>query len=107
MKRREFLKSSAALAGTGAILSNMSATAQDDARRERQFYELRLYHLRRGPKTELFDRFYRDAAIPALNRAGIEKVGVFTVSVGPDIPTLYVLLPHPTLDSLVSTYLKL
>ncbi|HEX3719117.1 MAG TPA: NIPSNAP family protein [Verrucomicrobiae bacterium] len=107
MKRREFLKSSAALAGTGAVLSNMSATAQDDSKPERQFYELRLYHLRRGPKTELFDRFYRDAAIPALNRAGIEHVGVFTVSVGPDNPTMYVLLPHPTLDSLVSTHLKL
>ena len=37
-----------------------------------------------------------------MNRAGIEHVGVFSVSVGPDSPTMYVLLPHPSLES-VST----
>jgi hypothetical protein len=60
-----------------------------------------------GQKTELFDRFYRDAAVPALNRAGIERVGVFSVSVGPDNPTMYVLLAHPTLESLVSTHRRM
>jgi hypothetical protein len=107
MKRRDFLKSSVAIVGAGATLSNLRASAQDDSKPHRQFYELRLYHLRRGPKTELFDRFYRTAAIPALNRAGIEQVGVFTVSVGPESPTMYVLLPHPNLDSLVSIHLRL
>ena len=104
MKRREFLKSTALTAGGGAVLASLAAKADDvPGAVQRQYYELRLYHLRRGPQTELFDNFYRHAAIPALNRAGINPVGVFSVMVGPDSPSMYVLLPHPTLDALVST----
>jgi len=102
MNRRDFLKSSAAASGAALAVGGV-ASAADDTAPQRQYYELRQYHLRRGPKTELFDRFYREAAIPALNRAGIERVGVFGVATGPDSPTQYVLLPHPTLESLITT----
>jgi hypothetical protein len=107
MKRRAFLQSSLAVTGCGAIVSSLTAEADDTAAAQRQFYELRLYHLRRGPQMELFDKFYRDAAIPALNRAGIAQVGVFSVMVGPDSPTMYVLLTHPTLESLTATPARL
>ena len=101
MKRREFLTSTVAAAGVGTLLGAVNAKAGDgDVSTGREFYELRLYHLRRGPKTELFDRFYREAAIPAYNRAGIKKVGVFNLAVGPDTPTMYVLLTHDSLESL-------
>lgn len=104
MKRREFLASSIAAAGLGTVLSSPTCVAQEVASpATREFYELRLYHLRRGPQTELFDRFYRDAAIPALNRAGIDRVGVFNLSIGEDTPTIYVLLPHKTMDSVATT----
>jgi hypothetical protein len=104
MNRRNFLKTSAVAASGAALAAGGAATAADDDKPAgRQYYELRLYHLRRGPKTELFDRFYRDAAIPALNRAGIERVGVFSVAVGPESPTQYVLLAHPSIESLVTT----
>lgn len=100
MKRRDFLAASVAAAGLGTILTTDKAGANPGDTGSREFYELRLYHLRRGPKTDLFDRFYRDAAIPAYNRAGIQKVGVFSVSTGPDSPTMYVLLAHNSLESL-------
>ena len=103
MKRREFLHSSLAMAGAGAVVSSLTAEADETAAGQRQFYELRLYHLRRGPQTESFDKYFRDAAIPALNRAGIAQVGVFGMMVGPDSPSIYVLLPHPSLDSLIAT----
>jgi hypothetical protein len=103
MKRRSFLQSSIALAGGGTVVSGWTASAEDASAANRQYYELRLYHLRRGPRMDLFDKFYRDAAIPALNRAGIAQVGVFSVMVGPDSPTMYVLLAHPSLDSLTAT----
>jgi hypothetical protein len=99
MKRREFISTSIAAAGLGLL--GREAKAEETAP-ARVFYELRQYHLRRGPKQEKFDHFYRDAAIPAYNRAGIEKVGVFTVAVGPDSPTMYVLLTHKTLDSVAA-----
>jgi hypothetical protein len=107
MKRRAFLQSSIALAGGGAVVSSLTAAADETGAAQRQFYELRLYHLRRGPQMELFDTFYRDAALPAFNRAGIAQVGVFSVMVGPDSPTMYVLLTHSSLESLTATPARL
>ena len=107
MKRRSFLQSSLALAGGGALVSSLTAAADDTGAPRPQFYELRLYPLRRGPGQELFDNFYRDAAIPALRRAGIGRIGVFGVKIGPENPAMYVLLPHPSLDSLAVTPARL
>ncbi|MDB6064505.1 MAG: family containing protein [Pedosphaera sp.] len=103
MKRREFLKTSVAAAGVGALAStlNLSAAEKNEAA-GREFYELRLYHLRRGPKQKLFDDFFRDAAIPAFGRASIGPVGVFNISTGPDNPTMYVLISHKSMDSFVT-----
>ncbi|MEK7677794.1 MAG: NIPSNAP family protein [Verrucomicrobiota bacterium] len=100
MKRRAFIKSSLAassLAGFASTLPTTGAEKSDSPPRE--YYELRLYHLRWGPKQKLFDDFYREAAIPAMNRHGIGPVGVFNVMAGPDSPTVYVLLPHASLES--------
>ena len=99
MKRRSFVKSTLAAAGAGSLAPFMSAFAAEKSDSPREFYELRLYHLRRGPKQKLFDDFYREAAVPAMNRNGIGPVGVFHVMAGPDSPTAYVLIPHASLDS--------
>jgi hypothetical protein len=101
MKRREFLTSSVAAAGLGAVLAGTNSHAQEPVARE--FYELKRYHLRVGPMTELFDRFCSEAAIPALNRAGVERVGVFSLTVGPASPTMYVLLAHKSPESVMTT----
>jgi hypothetical protein len=104
MKRREFLTYSIATAGLGTLLAGSAADARETVSpAAREFYELRLYHLRRGPQTELFDHFYSQAAIPALNRAGVDRVGVFNVAVGPESPTMYVLLAHKSLESIAAT----
>ncbi len=104
MKRREFLKSSVAAASVGALASTLNLSAAEGAEKApREFYELRLYHLRRGPKLKLFDDFYRDAAIPALGRIGVGPVGVFSVMTGPDSPTMYVLIPHKTIESFATS----
>lgn len=99
MKRRDFLKSSVTVASAAAVSSSFTGAAAEPARGPREFYELRLYHLRRGPMQKRFETFYRDAAIPAMNRAGISPVGVFTVAAGPDNPTFYVLLPHKSAEA--------
>ncbi|MBM3840394.1 MAG: NIPSNAP family containing protein [Verrucomicrobia bacterium] len=103
MKRRSFLKSSLAatsVAGLAPMVTGQAAQASSNPARE--FYELRMYHLRRGPKQKLFDDFYREAAVPAWNRAGVAPVGVFNVMVGPDSPTTYVLLTHKSLESMAT-----
>lgn len=99
MKRRQFLKSSAAAASVAATATVLNTTAAESKDSPREFYELRLYHLRTGPMQKMFDDFYRQAALPAMNRAGIGPVGVFNVLFGPDSPTMYVLMPHKSLDA--------
>ncbi|MCW5552396.1 MAG: NIPSNAP family protein [Verrucomicrobiae bacterium] len=107
MKRRAFLKSTAALTSVAAISPALSTRAGESASKPaREFYELRLYHLRQGPTIRRFDDFYRDVAVPAWNRAGVKPVGVFDVMIGPDAPTKYVLLSYDTLEAMVSAQEK-
>lgn len=64
------------------------------------FYELRRYELDSEEQRAGFDKFFRMAAIPALNRLGVKPVGVFYPAEG--ISPLYVLLVHPSLQSFVA-----
>jgi hypothetical protein len=72
-----------------------------------QYYELRQYHLRRGPQVKLTDDFLREAALPAWKRLGIGPVGVFNTTIGSDTPTVYVLIPHLSLESVAATAARL
>jgi hypothetical protein len=115
MDRRRFLQSSlaaSAIAGAGggtagadtpvsaattAGASTPAGAGPDPTPPE--YYELRLYHLRRGPKQKLIQDFHRDVLIPALNRYEIGPVGVFEPYIGPDSPTVYLLIPYKTIES--------
>ena len=100
MERRDFLKA-AGFAGIAGI-SSLSAAA-DSNNCEREYYEFRQYHLHVGAKKRLVGDFLRDVGIPAMNRIGIEPVGVFEAKYGPNRPTLYVLLVHKSLESVVES----
>lgn len=109
MKRRDFLATSvaaSAFTGLGPVSGSGAARPEPDSASP-EYYELRAHHLRRGPQQKLLDDFLRDAAIPALNRAGLKPIGVFNVSLGPASPTVYVLIPHPSLESIPATAEKL
>lgn len=108
MRRREFLASSlaaSAMTGSETSAEGVSATAADQSTPE--FYELRQYHLRRGPQVKLTDDFLREAALPAWKRLGIGPVGVFNTTIGSDTPTVYVLIPHLSLESVAATAARL
>lgn len=95
------MKSSAVIASAAAL--GAKSVAADAPKGGRQFYELRLYHLRRGPMQKRFDDFYKNAAIPAMNRAGIDKVGVFSAFAGADMPTFYVLLAYESIEAFATS----
>lgn len=97
MDRREFLTAAAAASVLPA--SHLGALPQSASR---QFIELRRYHLLPGTKQRAFTSFVGDALIPAMNRAGVSRVGAFTVVYGENAPSLLLVLPHPTLDSVIS-----
>ena len=99
MKRRDFVKTAFAASSAAGLSPTLAMAADAPAKPAREYYELRLYHLRRGPKQKLFDDFFSEAAIPAMNRIGLGPIGVFSVMTGPDSPTLYVLIPHKSLES--------
>ncbi len=104
MKRRTFLTSSlaaSALAVTapGSVLEAAQGTPQTNGR---EFYQLRRYHLNNGPQRKLCNDFFHEALIPALARLGIGPVGVFDLSIGPETPTMYVLMPGQSAEMLAT-----
>jgi hypothetical protein len=105
MKRRGFLVSSLAASALAGVTPSVEVTSGGaaPAAAEREYYELRKYQLRRGPQQQTIDDFFRAAAIPASNRLGIKPVGVFNTAIGPGSPTLYVLAPHSSIESVVTS----
>jgi hypothetical protein len=63
----------------------------------RHYFELRTYEIASEEQKAGFDRFAKEAFIPALNRLGIGKVGVFYPHEG--LSPIHVLIPHPSVDS--------
>jgi hypothetical protein len=104
MERRQFLTSS--LAASAIALADTSR-AQTPAGKSREYYELRKYYMQSGPQTKLTENYLSQALIPALNRLGITPVGVFNLTIGPETPTLYVLIPSTSLETLVTAELRL
>ena len=104
MDRRWFLGGSLATSWTlGAGMRNAEAAEGGGAgAADREYYELRTYRLRIGPQKKALDDFLRDAAVPAWNRLGIAPVGVFETMLGPETPSLHVLLPHKSPEALVT-----
>ncbi|HET7187650.1 MAG TPA: NIPSNAP family protein [Gemmatimonadaceae bacterium] len=97
MDRREFLAATAVAAVSP--LPRLDALGQSPAR---QFIELRRYHLLPGARQRAFSAFVGDVAVPAMNRAGVGKVGAFTVVYGENAPSLLLVLAHPSLESVVT-----
>jgi len=107
MKRRNFLASIGALSTVPLSVIGKNQKNESGEEQKTEFIELIKIRLHTGSKQRLVKDFYRDVEIPALNRAGIKHVGVFNVRYGPNDPTLYVLMPHQSFDSIVKTPQKL
>jgi hypothetical protein len=82
--------------------TNLVGGAQTTGRSSpRQFFEWRQYTLRTGTYKNAVGDFLKNVGIAALNRIGIQPVGVFEPVYGPSKPTLHVLLVHESLDSVL------
>ena len=99
MKRRQFL--------TGSIAAPVLAAAAQTGDKKREYYALRRYQLQRGPQHKLTEDFLAGALVPGLNRLGISPVGVFNVTIGPEDPTFYVLIPSTSAEALVTADFRL
>jgi hypothetical protein len=97
MQRRQFLSSSLAAAAA------LDAQAQGQGSAPREYYELRCYHLQQGPSTKAAHKYLEEALIPALNRQGMKTIGSFDLYLGPETPSIYVLIPSNSLEALVNS----
>jgi NIPSNAP len=104
VERRRFLASSL---GASALAIAGKSRAQVSGGKPREYYELRKYFMQSGPQTKLTESYVSGALIPALNRMGISPVGAFNLTIGPETPTLYVLIPSTSVEALVTADLKL
>lgn len=108
MERRKFLASSLAAATYAGARSSDGFGGQAAVDENgREYYELRRYHLRSGPQVKLTHDYLRQALLPALNRLGVSPVGVFNTVLGPESPTLHLLLPSPLLETLADLRFRL
>jgi hypothetical protein len=103
MERRKFLTSS--LAASAMAVAAPRVLAQDreaSGANKREFYQLRRYQLANGPQHKIVDDYFRDALVPALNRMEMSPVGVFNVTIGPETPVMYLLIPGTSVEKLVT-----
>jgi hypothetical protein len=103
MKKIKMLKRG--LIATTLILLSVLVNFSFAAAPKQQYYEIRIYHIRQSSQAERLDSYLKFAFIPAMHRAGIEKVGVFK-PVEADTAfgkLVYVFIPVKSMD----LYLKL
>ncbi|MDW7691936.1 NIPSNAP family protein [Flammeovirgaceae bacterium SG7u.111] len=106
MKRRNFVKNAATASMiVGSLTSSTLANATPKATRE--LYEIRVYQLKNRGGLNKFGAYLKDALIPAMNRAGVNNIGVFTELHSPEPPRVYVILPYSSEGELVKVPSKL
>jgi hypothetical protein len=113
LHRRKFLKTALAASAATALASTLKVTASERATAApgRDYYELRAYRLKPDTPHALLDAYLEKALLPALTARGLANIGVFTeVEIDkatatskpkPDTP-VWVLIPHPSLESFAS-----
>lgn len=106
VNRRTFL-TSLGVGSLAGLVADKTVTLAQEASAAAEFYVWRQYFLHNGTQPGRLASFLRDAAIPALNRLGHKPVGIFEGVAGVQTPTVFVLTPHATLDSLAAIEARL
>jgi hypothetical protein len=110
MKRRLFVKSSLLTGSLSSLLPMVNFASENSGEQQnaaREFYELRVYTLKNETQQQLVEDYYKNAAIPALNRLGSRSVGVFTELRPKGFTKLYVLIPFKSMDDFLKVQEKL
>ena len=80
---------------------SFSSNAQDE---KREFYQLKTYTLADENQEGVMDSYLKDAYLPALKRAGINKVGVFKLRPSSYLTAnkIYVLIPFTAMEQFLT-----
>lgn len=85
------------------LVTILTSVASWAAAPKRDFYQLVIYRLKTVEQESRLDNYLQNAYMPALHRAGIEKVGVFKPIIAPDAAEpaeklVYVFIPFKSQD---------
>lgn len=103
MKRRSFIRTAAAVAGTTAAIPSLAASAPASQYGMKELYELRVYQLTSGGARETLKKYLLGAVAPYLNSYG-GKVGIFSEYSLQEPPKLYVLLTFPEPETILQLH---
>jgi hypothetical protein len=111
MKRRVFVKASmmtaSLAAGIAPIVGSASKKNEMEKKSGSEFYELRVYTLKNSAQQKLVEDYFKNAAIPALNRLGSKNIGVFTEQEPQGQTKIYVIIPYNSVEDFISVTDKL
>ncbi|MEO5814719.1 MAG: NIPSNAP family protein [Gemmatimonadaceae bacterium] len=99
MHRRDLIKAGLL---TGAAVTTGFRAAEPVAADTRRHYELRNYELRSDVSSTGLRNFYKDAMLPAYERAGAGTIGLFTPETGFQSQSLLALIEYPSMAAVQS-----
>jgi NIPSNAP len=102
MLRRQFMSATIATPLL-AQFTDARQASQGGASSSPGFYAWRQFILRNGTQGRRLTEFLQQAAIPALNRAGVQPIGIFETIAGPAAPSVFTLAPYPSLEAFAAT----
>jgi hypothetical protein len=105
MERREFV-GLATLAAAGALAGATSARGQS-GKDARQFLEWQEYSTVSRYAAQALSEQIEQALLPALGRLGLGPVGVFSPMYGFDTSTVQLLIPHSSVESVLTLHARL
>jgi hypothetical protein len=106
MKRRSFLATTI-ITTSGAMLPSIARSDDSLNKNSSEFYELRTYNLSNERQQKLVEDYFEKAAIPALNRIGVNNIGVFKEFKPAGQTKIYALIPYSSIDAFITVNQKL
>src|SRR4030042_3456198 len=108
MKKLNLFKIGLALMAV-LLLASFSAGIFATPPAKQMYYELKIYRLKDPGKNAIFDKYLKDAFIPAMHKAGVPTIGVFK-PIETDTAfgkMVYVFVPYETMDQYNQVLTKL
>ncbi len=105
--RREFITGTLATASALALSQSSVLQAAEKSATKQEYYELRIYRTVDAKKQKMVSNYIENGLVPALNRMGIDRVGVFTEQDKPNDFSITMLIPFPTMEQFSSLNDKL
>ena len=101
MRRRDFLVAMGGVAGLGIMGAGCASMTGAQSCGKRELIEVKTYVCANAAKRDALVKVFDAALVPALNRQGIKKVGVFLANAGDNggnaayENSVFVVVPHP------------